>query len=239
MIGVSMADKTCVVVGVGPGIGAACCRLYGERGYKVAMIARSSDYLEEVATTMAGPTLCVAADVTDEAAVTAALEEITEQLGHVDTLIYNAARGTFGSFLEIRPSDLSKNFEVNTMGLLYCSRAVAPSMVERGAGSILVTGNTAATRGGAKFAGFAPSKSAARSLTQSMARELGPKHVHVAYLVIDGAVDGPFARNLQKDKPDDFFIQPRDIAETLWHLDHQPENCWTSELDLRPHAETW
>lgn len=234
-----MAEKVCVVVGVGPGIGAACCRLYCERGYQVAMIARSADYLDELAATLSGTTLSLVADVTDEAAVTVAFEKITEEFGRVDTLIYNAARGSFGGFLEVRPSDLSKNFEVNTMGLLYCARAVAPAMIERGNGSIMVTGNTAATRGGAKFAAFAPSKSAARSLTQSMARELGPKHVHAAYLIIDGAVDGPFARNLQKDRPDDFFIQPRDVAETIWHLDQQPENCWTSELDLRPHGESW
>ncbi|MEP4145823.1 MAG: SDR family NAD(P)-dependent oxidoreductase [Halioglobus sp.] len=234
-----MKDKICVVVGVGPGIGAACCRLYCERGYKVAMIARSSDYLDGLAATLQGTTLPLVADVTDEAAVTAAFESIAKEFGHVDTLIYNAARGSFGSFLEVRPKDLSKNFEVNTMGLLYCARAVAPGMIERGEGSILVTGNTAATRGGAKFAAFAPSKSAARSLTQSMARELGPKHVHAAYLVIDGAIDGPFARNLQKDKPDDFFIKPDDIAETIWHLDQQPESCWTSELDLRPFGEKW
>lgn len=203
------------------------------------MIARSPDYLDELSATITGTTLSLVADVTDEAAITEALETVSQQLGDVDTLIYNAARGSFGSFLEIRPGDLLKNFEVNTMGLLYSARAVAPAMIERGSGSIMVTGNTAATRGGAKFAGFAPSKSAARSLTQSMARELGPKHVHVAYLVIDGAVDGPFARNLQQDKPDDFFIQPRDIAETLWHVDHQPENCWTFELDLRPYGESW
>lgn len=203
------------------------------------MIARSADYLDELAATLSGTTLSLVADVTDEAAVTVAFEKITEEFGRVDTLIYNAARGSFGGFLEVRPRDLSKNFEVNTMGLLYCARAVAPAMIERGNGSIMVTGNTAATRGGAKFAAFAPSKSAARSLTQSMARELGPKHVHAAYLIIDGAVDGPFARNLQKDRPDDFFIQPRDVAETIWHLDQQPENCWTSELDLRPHGESW
>ena len=92
-----MADKICVVVGVGPGIGAACCRLYSERGYQVAMIARSSDYLDELSATMASTTLSLVADVTDEVAITEALEAISQQLGDVDTLIYNAARGSFGS----------------------------------------------------------------------------------------------------------------------------------------------
>jgi NAD(P)-dependent dehydrogenase (short-subunit alcohol dehydrogenase family) len=179
------------------------------------------------------------ADVTDEVAINSAFEQVSDRLGSVEVLIYNAARGSFGSFMDVDPSELAKNFDVNTMGLLFCARAVAPEMIERGQGSILVTGNTAATRGGARFAAFAPSKSAARSLTQSMARELGPKHVHAAYLVIDGAVDGPFARRLQPDKPDDFFIQPADVAEAIWYLDQQAENCWTSELDLRPFGETW
>ena len=154
-------------------------------------------------------------------------------------LIYNAARGTFGSFLDSDCSEMIANFNVNTMGLLYCARAVAPGMIERGAGSIMITGNTAAIRGGARFAAFAPSKSAARSLSQSMARELGPRHVHVAYLVIDAAVDGPFGRNLRPEEADDYFIQPAAIADAIWYLDQQPENCWTSELDLRPHGETW
>ena len=234
-----MTDKICVVVGVGPGIGAACCRLYSERGYKVAMLARSAEYLHELANTLPGDALMLPVDITDPVAVEAAFEQIEDWSGVVETLVYNAARGSFGSFLEVDPSQLKKNFEVNTMGLLYSARAVAPGMLARSRGSILVTGNTAATRGGASFAAFAPSKSAARSLTQSMARELGPGHVHVAYLVIDAAVDGPFARGLQKDKPDEFFIQPRAIAEAIWYLDQQPENCWTFEMDLRPFAEKW
>ena len=112
-------------------------------------------------------------------------------------------------------------------------------MIARQSGAIIVTGNTAATRGGAKFAMFAPTKGAARLLTQSMARELGPQHVHVAYLVIDAAIDGPFGRKLCPDEQDDFFIQPAAIAEAIWFLDQQPENSWTSELDLRPHREKW
>ena len=234
-----MTNKLCVVVGVGPGIGASCCKHYSDRGYTVVMIARSGDYLKELAATLASPSLELVVDVTDSLAVDNAFEQITQSFGSPDVLIYNAARGSFGSFLEIEPQELSKNFAVNTMGLLYCCRAVAPGMIERASGSIMVTGNTAATRGGAKFAAFAPSKSAARSLTQAISRELGPRHVHAAYLVIDGAVDGPFARNLQKDKPDEFFIQPGAVAEAIWYLDQQPENCWTSELDLRPHGEKW
>lgn len=234
-----MSEKICVVAGVGPGIGKACCELYASRGYRVIMMARQQHYLDEMAALLPDSTESLAIDLTEEEAVNTAFADIHDRHGPIDVLIYNAARGSFGSFLEVDPKHLEQNFAVNTMGLLYCARAVAPTMIERGMGSIMVTGNTAATRGGAKFAAFAPSKSAARSLSQSMARELGPRHVHVSYLVIDAAVDGPFARNLSSGQPDDFFIQPAAIAEAIWFLDQQPENSWTFELDLRPHKENW
>lgn len=232
-------SPVCVVAGVGPGIGEACCERYAAEGYQVIMMARSRGYLEQLSRRMPDTARAIAVDLTDEVEVSKEFSQLIAELGRIDVLIYNAARGSFGGFLEVEPLQLEKNFAVNTMGLLYSARAVAPAMIERSAGSIIVTGNTAATRGSAKFATFAPSKSAARSLTQSMARELGPQHVHVAYLVIDAAVDGPFAREMQPDKPDDFFIQPAAIADAVWYLDQQPENCWTSELDLRPHAESW
>lgn len=230
--------KTCVVAGVGPGIGQACCEHYASKGYQVVMLARSEAFLEQMSDKLESAEGMVV-DVSDAAQVTQAFEAIHTRYGSIDCLVYNAARGSFGSFLEIDPADLEKNFQVNTMGLLHCARAAAPAMIERGSGSIMVTGNTAATRGGAKFAAFAPSKGAARLLTQSMARELGPQRVHVAYLVIDAAVDGPFARKLKPDEGDDFFTQPSAVAEAIWYLDQQPRNSWTFELDLRPHRESW
>lgn len=234
-----MSEKICVVAGVGPGIGKACCEHYAARGYRVVMMARRQGYLDEVAASLPAATHAIALDLSNEAAVNAAFDDILQRFGDIDVLIYNAARGSFGSFLEVDPQELQQNFAINTMGLLYCARACAPAMITRGEGSIMVTGNTAATRGGAKFAAFAPSKGAARLLAQSMARELGPKHVHVAYLVIDAAVDAAFARKLSPNQSDDFFIQPAAIAEAIWFLDQQPENSWTFELDLRPHRESW
>jgi short-subunit dehydrogenase len=234
-----MSQKVCVVAGVGPGIGKACCELYASKGYKVIMLARQQSFLDEMLLNLAGNPLGIAIDLTQETAVNALFTDLHSQYGAIDVLIYNAARGSFGSFLEVDPVELEKNFAINTMGLLYCARAVAPAMIARGQGAIMVTGNTAATRGGAKFATFAPSKSAARSLSQSMARELGPKKVHVSYLIIDAAVDGPFARKLRTGESDDYFIQPGDIAEAIWYLQQQPPNCWTFEMDLRPHRENW
>jgi NADP-dependent 3-hydroxy acid dehydrogenase YdfG len=233
-----MQRKVCVVAGVGPGIGKACCELYASKGYTVIMMARNQQYLEELAAAI-GNTIPVALDLSDEEQVKHQFSLILSQHGSIDVLIYNAARGAFGNFLDSEPKDLQANFAINTMGLLYCARAVAPSMIARGSGSIMVTSNTAATRGGANFAMFAPSKGAARLLAQSMAKYLHPKRVHVALLIIDAAVDGPFARKLAANENDDFFIQPSAIAETIWFLDQQPENSWTFELDLRPHRENW
>lgn len=234
-----MTQKVCVVTGVGPGIGKACCELYAAKGYHIVLMARQQAYLDEVASQLPGSAQVMPLDVTDEQAVNQAFEAIIAEHGQIDVLIYNAARGCFGSFLDIDPKELELNFAINTMGLLYCARAAAPSMIKQAKGSIMVTGNTAATRGGAKFAAFAPSKGAARLLTQSMARELGPQRVHVSYLIIDAAVDGPFGRKLCPNEDDDFFIQPAAIADSIWYLDQQPENCWTFELDLRPHRENW
>ena len=234
----AMSDKICVIAGVGPGVGRACCEHYASKGYHVIMMARQEAYLTEVTAALPS-SQSIVIDLTDETEVNRAFAEIHQQFGAIDVLIYNAARGCFGNFLEVDPKELQQNFAINTMGLLYCARAAAPAMIEQGSGSIMVTGNTAATRGGAKFAAFAPSKGAARLLTQSIARDLGPKQVHVSYLVIDAAIDGPFGRELCPDEDDDFFIQPAAIAEAIWFLDQQPKNSWTFELDLRPHREAW
>lgn len=233
-----MANKVCVVAGVGPGLGKACCELYASKGYTVIMMARNAQLLKQLADEISN-TVPLAIDLTDEDEVNRGFTAVLAEHGSIDVLIYNAARGTFGNFLDADPGELEANFAINTMGLLYSARAVAPSMIARGSGSIMVTGNTAATRGGENFAMFSPSKGAARLLAQSMAKYLHPRHVHVSFLVIDAAIDGPFARKMAPNETDDFFIQPSAIADAIWFLDQQAENSWTFELDLRPHRENW
>lgn len=154
-------------------------------------------------------------------------------------MVHNAVGGTFGSFLEIEPTDLNDNFQVNTMGLLYLARRLAPAMVRAGRGHIIVTGNTSALRGKALFAGFAPTKAAQRILTEAIARELGPKGVHVAYMIIDAVIDVPRMRERFRDKPDDFFIKPAVIAEEAWHLTEQDRSAWSFNVELRPYGEKW
>ena len=112
-------------------------------------------------------------------------------------------------------------------------------MLERGGGAIVVTGNTSARRGMPAFAGFAPTKAAQRILAESMARSLGPRGIHVSYVVIDAVIDLPWTRRRMPDAPDDFFAQPAAIADTVWHLAHQEKSAWSFEVDLRPFGEKW
>ena len=125
------------------------------------------------------------------------------------------------------------------MGLLYLARKVAPAMVARGEGVIVATGNTSALRGRANFAGFAPSKAAQRILAEAMARDLGPRGVHVAYVVVDAVIDLEWTRKRFDGRPDEFFIKPRAIADEIWHVVHQDRSAWSFNVELRPFGENW
>jgi short-subunit dehydrogenase len=131
---------------------------------------------------------------------------------------------------------LNLNFQVNTMGLLYLARRVAPSMVTAGKGAIIVTGNTSAQRGRANFAGFAPTKAAQRILAEAMARDLGPKGVHVAYIVIDAVIDVPWARGASRTKPDDFSSRPQRVPTRHGTLPTSPARR-SFNVEVRPYGD--
>lgn len=227
-----------VITGVGPGTGSALVRRFHRGGYRVAMLARKADRLATLAAECPDA-FAVPCDVSDEAALAASLAHITETAGPPSTVVHNAVGGAFGSFLAIDPAVLAANFQVNVMALLHLARWAAPQMLAAGEGAIIVTGNTASLRGRAHFAGFAPTKAAQRILAESMARELGPQGIHVAYLLIDAVIDVPWARRRYPDQPDDFFIRPADIADELWHVAHQPRSAWSFLTELRPFNERW
>lgn len=233
-----MADPVCVVSGVGPGTGTALVRRFAAEGYRVAMLARTAKRLTELAAEVPSAKAYVC-DVSDQSHVGAAMDAVERDMGPPSVLIHNAVGGAWGTFAEIDPAVLNQNFQVNTMGLLYLARRVTPSMVAAGKGAVIVTGNTSAQRGRANFAGFAPTKAAQRILAEAMARDLGPKGVHVAYIVIDAVIDVPWARERFKTKPDDFFIAPAAIADEAWHLANQPRSAWSFNVELRPFGETW
>ncbi len=154
-------------------------------------------------------------------------------------VVHNAVGGAFGTFQEIDPQILERNFQVNVMAFLHLVRRLAPAMVERGEGAIVATGNTSALRGRASFAGFAPTKAAQRILAEAMARDLGPKGVHVAYIVIDAVIDLEWTRKRYAEVPDSFFIKPAAIADEIWHVIHQDKSAWSFNVEVRPFAEKW
>jgi short-subunit dehydrogenase len=228
------AKPLALVTGVGPGTGAAVVRRFAKGGYRVAMLARDKDRLSALEAEIPDA-FAVPCDVADAAALKAAVEKI----GAAKVVVHNAVGGAFGTFLDIDPALLQRNFDINTMALLHLAQLTTPAMIAAGEGALIVTGNTSALRGRARFAGFAPTKAAQRILAEAIARELGPKGVHVAYLVIDAVIDVPWQRANLKDAPDDFFIQPASIADEVFHLAHQPRDAWTFLAELRPYRETW
>lgn len=233
-----MAELVCVISGVGPGTGSALVRRFAAGGYRIAMLARNAERLADLAAQLPSAKAYVC-DVSDQSQVDATMALIEHAMGAPSVLIHNAVGGAWGTFMDIDPAVLNRNFQINTMGLLYLARRVAPAMVAASQGAIIVTGNTSAQRGRANFAGFAPTKAAQRILAEAMARDLGPKGVHVAYIVIDAVIDVPWARERFKDRPDDFFIAPAAIADEAWHVASQPRSAWSFNVEVRPFGETW
>ncbi|AUW47262.1 SDR family NAD(P)-dependent oxidoreductase [Rhizobium leguminosarum] len=227
-----------IITGVGPGTGSALVRRFHDGGYQVAMLARTAERLSDLESELPNA-FAVPCDVADPAALANALETIEQRAGAPKVVIHNAVGGAFGNFLDIEPEVLQHNFQINVMALLQLARWVAPRMEAAGGGALLVTGNTAAYRGKAAFAGFAPSKAAQRVLTECIAREMGPRGVHASFMMIDAVIDLPWTRTRFADMPDDFFIQPSDIAEEVWHVTHQPRSAWSFLTELRPFRESW
>ena len=240
-----MADKPvkpiAVVVGVGAGLGAALARRFAE-GYRVAMIARKRELLDALAAEIKGrgaDALALQANVADAAEIERAFASIRRDFGRVEVLLYNAAMRPFGRLMETKPSTFENAWRVNAFGAFLCSREVVPAMLEAGRGAIIFTGATAGVKPFATSAAFGPAKFALRGLAQVMARDLGPKGVHVAYVNIDGPIDMPFIRQMRPDAKEEDLLKPAAIADAYWHLAHQDRSAWTQEIDLRPFKENF
>ena len=233
-----MSKKVCLITGVGPGTGASLARRFAQGGYQIAMLARDKERLRELESEIQESKGFVC-DVSDEIAVTNVVNSVVSEIGQPEILIHNAVGAVFGNFMEIDPADLNANFQTNVMGLCYLSRLLAPAMIAAGKGAIIASGNTSALRGKANFAGFAPTKAAQRIFAESLARQLGPKGIHVAYVLIDAVIDLKWTREWLPDKPDEYFIQPDDIAETTYQVAHQPRSAWSFNVEVRPFGENW
>jgi NAD(P)-dependent dehydrogenase (short-subunit alcohol dehydrogenase family) len=227
-----------IVTGVGPGTGSALVRRFASGGFQVAMLARNHSRLNALAAEVSD-SIAVPCDVADQAALQDALTQIVERFGVPSVVIHNAVGGSFGKFQDIDPQVLEHNFQINVMALLHLARFLAPEMIKAGGGALIITGNTSALRGKPHFAGFAPTKAAQRILAESIARDLGPQGLHVAYLIIDAVIDVPWTRDRFKEASDDFFIKPAAIANEVWHLAHQDKSAWSFLSEVRPYSETW
>jgi NAD(P)-dependent dehydrogenase (short-subunit alcohol dehydrogenase family) len=228
-----------VVTGVGPGLGASLVRRFAPT-YAVAMLARKTDYLKALAHEIrqgGGTVLDLSCDVSQPTQIRDAFRAIRKDLGEPEVLLCNAGSGTFGAITEITPEQYEADWRVNAFGAFVAAKEVAPAMITRGRGTMLFTGATAGVKAGPKSVSFGPAKFAMRGLAQSLARDLGPKGIHVAWINVDGSVDIPGARGLKPSLQEGDFLKPDAIAETYWYLAHQDPSAWTMELEVRPFKE--
>lgn len=234
-----MAEKgTAVVVGVGPGLGFALGKRFSEAGMAVALAARHKDRLERL---LAHEPLegarAYACDATAKADVDGLLEQVEGELGAAEVVVFNAGAFQPGSIIDIDPAEFERCWRIGCLGGFLVGQAAARSMVRRSRGTIVFTGATAALRGGANFANLAVPKFGLRALAQCMARELGPKGVHVGHVIIDGQILSERYERLEAQRGADSLLHPDAIAEMYLQLHLQPRNAWTFELDLRPWVE--
>jgi NADP-dependent 3-hydroxy acid dehydrogenase YdfG len=198
--------------------------------YQVALLSRSLEKVQAAESSISNSKGFVC-DVTDPASIESAVASIEKDLGPIHTVIYNAGNGVWKTWDKIGMEQFDMAMKTNVHGLLKVAQVVAPGMIERGEGSILVTGATASLRGKPVTAGFAPAKGAQRLLAQSLARDLHPKGVHVGLFIIDGLIG--------KDDSDPGKIDPNAIAQTYWTVANQPKTCWSFETEMRPSIENW
>ncbi len=234
-----MTQPVCIITGAGDGTGAAIARRFTEGGYRVALLARTESRLQSLEKELEGARGYVC-DVSDLDHLKATVKKVRADIGAPRVAVHNAVKAEFKTPLEADPIEFEKIFRVNTTALLALAQSVVPDMIDSGQGALIVTGNTAAWRGKPSFTMFAPTKAAQRILAQSMARDFGPKGVHVSYITIDAAIDTPWTRpNMYPDKPDDFFCKPAAIADEVYHVAHQDPSAWSFDVELRPSHEDW
>ncbi len=230
-------DKTAVISGVGPGLGASLARRFAREGFAVGLLARSPDYIGSLADELnegGANALAIATDITQPDQVADSFAEVRKQLGAVDVLLNHAGNAAWKTFTDLTPEEFEQSWRVCALGSFLCSRHALPDMLAREGGTILFTGATSAIRGRGGASAFSSAKFAVRGLAWSLAREVGPKGIHVAHVIIDGVIDTP---GLQSDLSDEPLLDPDAIAQTYWSLVVQDKSAWSFEVDLRPHNE--
>ncbi|MCY1274047.1 Glucose 1-dehydrogenase [compost metagenome] len=238
--------KVVLVIGAGDATGGAIARRFAREGYVACVTRRSADKLQPLVDAIraeGGEAHGFASDARKEEEVVELVETIERDIGPIEAFVFNIGANVPCSILDETARKYFKIWEMACFAGFLSGREVARRMVARQRGTILFTGATAGLRGAANFAAFAGAKHGIRALAQSMARELGPRGVHVAHVIVDGAIDTEFIRDSFPDKyalkEQAGILDPEHIAENYWHLHSQPRDAWTFELDLRPWMETW
>jgi NAD(P)-dependent dehydrogenase (short-subunit alcohol dehydrogenase family) len=238
--------KAALVIGAGDATGGAIARRFAREGYVACMTRRSAGKLQPLVDgirSAGGEAHGFASDARKEEQVAELVEHVESQIGTIEAFVFNIGANVPCTILEETPRKFFKVWEMACYAGFLTSQAVAKRMAVRRRGTILFTGATAALRGSANFAAFATAKHGLRALAQSMARELGPMNIHVAHVVIDGAIDTAFIRDnfpgKYAEKDQGGILSPEHIADAYWYLHSQPRDAWTFELDLRPWMERW
>lgn len=242
----SRQGKVALVIGAGEATGGAIAQRFAQGGYIVCMTRRNKEKLQPLIDTIqqhGGRAYGFASDARKEEQVIELIEQIESSIGPIEVMVFNIGANVPCSILDETARKYFKIWEMACFSAFLVGREVAKRMVTRNSGTIIFTGATAALRGSANFAAFSGAKHALRALAQSMARELGPLNIHVAHVVVDGAIDTAFIQESFPEryaqKAHDGILNPIHIAENYWHLAQQPRDAWTHELDLRPWSETW
>ena len=235
-----------LVIGAGDATGGAIARRFARGGYTACVTRRTVDKLQPLVQRIqaeGGQARAFGSDARDEAAMVALVSTIEREVGPLEVAVFNIGANVRFSVTDTTERVYRKVWEMGALAGFLMGREAARVMLPRGRGTILFTGATASLRGGAGFSAFAGAKHALRALAQSLAREVGPQGIHVAHVVIDGAIDTAFiAQNFPERyalKPQAGILDPEHIAENYWHLHQQPRSAWTHEMDLRPWMETW
>lgn len=238
----------CLIVGAGDATGAAIAHAFAREGYEACLVRRPRhiEALETLAETIraeGGKARAFGVDARDEDAMIALFDQVEAEVGPLEVVVFNIGANVNFPIEETSSRVYRKVWEMAAFAGFLTGREAAKRMKPRKRGTILFTGATASRRGGTGYSAFAGAKFALRALAQSMARELGPEHIHVAHVVIDGAIDSPFIRELFPNAEDlreqGALLAPDEIAANYVLLHKQPRTAWTHELDLRPWTERW
>ena len=242
-----MKKKVALVIGAGTSLGSAVARCFARDGLTAVVARRTGEELSTLKKEIedfGGTCHSFSLDARKEDDVINLINKIENEIGEIEVAVYNIGANIKFGITETTSQKYYKVWEMAAFGAFLMGREVAKKMIPRKKGTIIFTGATASVRGGDGFAAFAGAKHAKRALAQSMARELGPKGIHVAHVIIDGAIDTPWVNKLFPDyvkekKKIDGLMNPDDIASNYIMLHKQSRNAWTQELDLRPWVEKW